>query len=66
MIFKRKTRGSSIMERYGESEFVYNKCVRCGRRFYSRAEEPKELCADCEKIVELEALERKKKKSKTA
>ncbi|MEM3365260.1 MAG: hypothetical protein QXM93_02440 [Candidatus Methanomethyliaceae archaeon] len=54
------------MERYGESEFVYNKCVRCGRRFYSRAEEPKELCADCEKIVELEALERKKKKLKTA
>ncbi|MCX8181849.1 MAG: hypothetical protein N3D12_01895 [Candidatus Methanomethyliaceae archaeon] len=52
------------MERYGESEFIYTQCVRCGRRFYVIAEEPKELCSDCEKIVELETLERKKKEKK--
>lgn len=52
------------MELYGESEFVYVKCGRCGRKFYSRTDLPKELCPDCEKIVELETLERKKKRLK--
>ncbi|MGQ9760153.1 MAG: hypothetical protein ACUVQ5_06275 [Candidatus Methanomethylicaceae archaeon] len=49
------------MERYGESDFIYQTCTRCGRKFYTRTEDLKELCAECEKLVELEALERKKK-----
>jgi uncharacterized OB-fold protein len=54
-----------ILERYGECEFTYEKCKRCGRNFYTRADSPKEYCPDCEKIIELEILE-KKKKSKTS
>jgi uncharacterized OB-fold protein len=54
-----------ILERYGECEFTYEKCKRCGRNFYTRVDSPKEYCPDCEKIIELEILE-KKKKSKTS
>ena len=49
------------MEKYGECEFTYEKCKRCGRSFYIRTDSPKEYCPDCEKIMELEILEKKKK-----
>ncbi|MCS7098342.1 MAG: hypothetical protein NZ922_05140 [Candidatus Methanomethyliaceae archaeon] len=51
-----------LLERLGECEFVYETCKRCGRRFYTRTDIQKECCPDCEKIQELEILEKKKLK----
>lgn len=51
-----------VLERLGECEFIYETCKRCKRKFYTRAEMPKEICSDCEKIEELEILEKKKLK----